>query len=791
MPTIIHPESTETTEVSPTGVSSAPETEAERLDLPVTGMTCAACANRIERVLNRQPGIQQANVNFATSRATVAYDPDRTSVPQIAQVVEDAGYGVVLPKPAETVVEHTPEGATDDDARVEDEIEKAHAAEYADLRRRFIVAVVFALPVLVLAMSHGRLHFQGMEALQLLLTAPVVLYSGALFYRNAWAALKHRAADMNTLIAVGTGAAFAYSTLATLFPSLFTSASNHQAHTEAAMGAPVYFEAAAVIIALVLLGRLLEARAKGRAGEAIRRLIGLQPKTARVLRDGRETDIPLAEVRVGDTILVRPGEKVAVDGVITDGASALDESLLTGESMPVEKQVGDTVYGATLNTTGAFRFRATHIGKDTALAQIVRLVREAQGNKAPIARLADVISGIFTPVVLGIAAVTFIAWFLLGPAESRLSLALMNAVAVLIIACPCALGLATPTAILVGTGKGAEKGILIKGGAALERAGAVTTVVLDKTGTVTQGRPALTDLLTIRTVSEAELLHLAASAERGSEHPLGAALVRAAEERSLALADATHFRALAGHGIEATVEGHTILLGNTRLMTERGISVDALISQAEALAAAGKTPLYAALDGALAGLLAVADPVKTESLEAIASLQRLGMEVLLLTGDNRRTAEAVAKQVGVDRVLAEVLPEGKAAEIERLQSEGKTVAMVGDGINDAPALARADIGIAIGTGADVAIEAADITLIRADLRGVVTAIALSRATLRTIRQNLFWAFVYNTVGIPVAAGLLYPWTGWLLSPILASAAMSLSSVSVIANSLRLRGFQTG
>jgi Cu+-exporting ATPase len=763
--------------------------EVQQCELPVTGMTCAACANRIEKVLNRQSGIENATVNFATARATVTYNPHQTDVQQIAQTVEDAGYGVILPKTAqqESNTPSLPSSLTDDE-EVESEIEKAHTAEYNDTLRRFIVAAVLSVPVLILAMSHGLIDFPGMNGVQLLLTVPVVLYSGAGFYKSAWAAFRHRSADMNTLIAVGTGTAFAYSTLATLFPDLFTSAAHATGKHTSEHSIPVYFEAASVIIALVLLGRLLEARAKGRTNEAIRKLMGLQARTARILRNGQEMDVPIAEVQVGDTVFVRPGEKIAVDGVILEGTSAVDESMLTGESLPVEKQPGDSVFGATINTTGAFRFRANKVGKDTALAQIVRLVKEAQGSKAPIARLADVISGIFTPAILIIAVITFVAWYILGPVESRLTLALVNFVSVLIIACPCALGLATPTAILVGTGKGAENGILIKGGAALEQAHRIQTVVLDKTGTITQGKPALTDIVSAGETTEEELLRLIASAERGSEHPLGEAIVRAAQERGTLLSYPTHFQAFAGHGIEATVDGKSVLLGNAKWMQERGIPMEALLASAEPFARVGKTPMFATIEGVPAGVVAVADPIKPHSREAIATLKDLGIEVVMLTGDNQYTAEAIATQVGVDHVLAEVLPAEKSAEIRRLQAAGKVVAMVGDGINDAPALAQADVGIAIGTGTDVAIEASDITLIRGDLREVATAIALSQATIRTVQQNLFWAFIYNIVGIPLAAGLLYPWTGWLLSPIIASIAMSLSSVSVVTNSLRLRGF---
>ncbi len=626
-----------------------------------------------------------------------------------------------------------------------------------------------------------------------------MFYSGWQFYRGAWAALKHRSADMNTLIAVGTGAAYLYSVAATLFPGFFAGATGqdpmgmagHAGHgATAAPSAPVYFEAASVIIALILLGRLLESRAKGQTGEAIRRLMGLQAKTARVVRQGRERDVPVEEVEPGDVVLVRPGEKVPVDGVVLDGASAVDESMLTGESLPVEKKAGDEVFGATLNKTGAFRFTATKVGKDTALQQIVKLVQDAQGQKAPIARLADVISGIFTPIVLSIAVATFVLWYVLAPTEVRFTLALVNFVAVLIIACPCALGLATPTAILVGTGKGAENGVLVKGGEALETAHKLQTIVLDKTGTITEGRPALTDVVAAPGMAEDELLRLAASAEFGSEHPLGEAIVRGAQERNLSLGGATSFRALAGHGIEAEVEGKRLLLGNAKLMREQNVALAGSEERAGALAENGKTPMYVAVDGRLAGLLAVADPVKPESKAAIAALKRQGLEVVMMTGDNQKTADAVAREVGVDRVLAEVLPEGKATEVRRLQEEEKrVVGMVGDGINDAPALAQADVGIAIGTGTDVAMEASDITLLKGDLRDVVTAIALSKATLRTVKQNLFWAFLYNTIGIPVAAGLLYPMTGWLLSPIIASLAMSLSSVSVVTNSLRLRGFK--
>jgi Cu+-exporting ATPase len=677
------------------------------------------------------------------------------------------------------------------DGSAADSLEAAHAAEYAALQRRFWVAAILSLPVLVMAMSHGRipwLNFPGAAWVQLLLATPVVFYCGAQFYRGAWAAFRHRAADMNTLIAVGTGTAYLYSVAATVFPGFFARAQG-DGMGGMGMAAPVYYEAASVIIALLLLGRMLESRAKGRTSDAIRRLVALQPRTARVVRDGAEADVPVDEVVAGDEVIVRPGEKVPVDGVVTAGESAVDESMLTGESLPVEKAVGSEVFGATMNRAGSFRFRATRVGRETALQQIVKLVQDAQGSRAPIARLADVVSGIFTPVVICIAIATFVAWFILAPPEVRFILALVSFVSVLIIACPCALGLATPTAIMVGTGRGAEHGVLIKGGESLETAHRLDTIVLDKTGTLTRGQPELTDVIPAAGFAEGELLRLAAAAERGSEHPLGEAIVRGAASRGVALAEASRFGALAGHGIEAAVDGRAVLIGNAKLLRERGVDVTASEESAARLAELGKTPVFVSVDGAFAGTLAVADTLKPEAREAVAALRKMGLQVLMITGDARRTAEAVAREAGIDRVLAEVLPEGKAGEVKRLQDSGRRVAMVGDGINDAPALAQADVGIAIGTGTDVAIEASDVTLVRGDLRGVVTAIALSRATIRTVRQNLFWAFVYNVIGIPLAAGALYPLTGWLLSPVIASAAMSLSSVSVVTNSLRLKRFR--
>ncbi len=824
----------------------------ERVDLPITGMTCAACANRIEKKLNKQKGVEKASVNFSTSKATVNFDATKTSISDLIQTVKDVGYdtagtnkiefvvddsarpsgsGVQLENHLKKVrgvikadfnlaservsVEYLPNAADTKQIRAavedfgyrvrevsgsgesaEDSLEHAHAEEYAELKRKFWIAAVLSLPILVIVMSHGRIelfNFPGVNWLQFALATPVVFYSGWQFYRGAWAAFRHRAADMNTLIAVGTGTAYIYSVLATIFPSFFVSAVGQTMNMpgmKSVPSVPVYFEAASVIIALIVLGRMLEARAKGQTGAAIKKLIGLQAKTARVIRDGKELEIETEEVVPGDIVLVRPGEKIPVDGVLVEGSSAVDESMLTGESLPVEKKSGDDIFGATINKTGAFSFKATKVGKDTALQQIVKLVQDAQGSKPPIAKLADTISGIFTPIVICISIATFVVWFVAASPEVRFTMALVNFVSVLIIACPCALGLATPTAIMVGTGKGAENGILIKGGDSLETAHKLNTIVLDKTGTITRGEPSLTDVVTAEGFTENDFLQIVASAEKQSEHPLAAAIVSGAEARNLQFEKVENFNALEGRGIEAKVSGKDLLLGNLRLMNERNITLNDAPETVEKLASEGKTPMFAAIDGKFAGIVAVADTIKPESVEAIRTLQNLGLEVVMMTGDNKRTAEAVAAEVGIKRVLAEVLPEGKSGEIKRLQAEKKLVGMVGDGINDAPALAQADVGIAIGTGTDVAIEASDITLIKGDLRGVATAIALSKATIATVKQNLFWAFIYNVIGIPIAAGLLYPLTGWLLSPIIASAAMSLSSVSVVANSLRLRSFKS-
>ena len=624
----------------------------------------------------------------------------------------------------------------------------------------------------------------------LALATPVQFWAGRRFYRGAWGALRHRSADINTLVVVGTSAAYLYGAVVALAPQLFAGR----------MGANVYFDTSAIIVTLILLGRLLEARARGRTGEAIKRLAGLGAKTARVVRDGEESDVPVEDMQVGDVVVVRPGEKVPVDGRILSGESAVDESMITGESVPATKRKGDEVIGATINTSGSFRFEATKVGKDTALHQIMRMVEEAQGTKAPIQRLADRISAVFVPAVIGVAAATFVVWLLFGP-EPALTFALLNTVAVLIIACPCAMGLATPTSIMVGTGKGAESGILIKGGEALEGAYRLDTVVLDKTGTLTRGTPELTDVVVGDGIREEELLRLVASAERVSEHPLGEAIVRGAKDLCLPLAEVDEFEAVSGGGISARVEGRGVLVGSHRFLSEAGVPEDGLVAKGEELAREGKTPVFVAVDGEPAGLVAVADVVREESREAVERLHEMGLEVAMITGDNRRTAEAIARELGIDRVLAEVLPQDKATEVKRLQSEGERVAMVGDGINDAPALAQADVGIAIGTGTDVAMEAADLTLISGDVRGVTRAIGLSKATVRNIKQNLFWAFAYNVVLIPVAAGVLYPFFAGgtvpealrpflgeygFLNPVLAAAAMALSSVTVVSNALRLR-----
>ncbi|NOZ05018.1 MAG: heavy metal translocating P-type ATPase [Chloroflexi bacterium] len=745
-----------------------------RTQIGIKDLRCASCVTFIEEALQATPGVLKASVNVATQRADVEYVPGVATLATLRQAVESTGYKTVA-----LVAEEPPEDAE----------RAARQAEYRDLRNRFVTASVLA--TIVLLLTFGK-FIPGLKAIptqinlivMFALTTPVLFWAGSRFFIGAWSAFRHRTADMNTLIALGTGAAYLYSTVATFLPFLLPEGLRE-----------VYFDTTAIIIALILLGQVLEARAKGETNEAIRKLMGLQPKTARVVRNGEEIDIPIEEMLVGDIVIVRPGEKVPVDGIVVEGRSTLDESMITGESLPVSKEAGDEVIGATINKTGSFRFQATKVGKDTALSQIIQLVQQAQGTKAPIQRLADVISSYFVPVVMLIAIWSFAVWFVFGPQPPLLH-ALVTAVTVLIIACPCALGLATPTSIMVGTGKGAENGILIRSAEALETAHKLDAIVLDKTGTITKGKPELTDVIVSRSEPadgnldlETELLKVAASVEKASEHPLAQAIVDGAKAQGITLVDPTDFEAIPGHGVRAMVEGHTIVLGNPKMMEQIGASLNGLETQGQALADDGKTPMYVAVDGQAAGIIAVADTVKEDSLQAIAHLKKLGLEVVMITGDNRRTAEAIARQVGVDRVLAEVLPEDKARNVQMLQQEGKTVAMVGDGINDAPALAQADVGLAIGTGTDVAIEASDITLIKGSLTGVAIAIELSKATMRNIKQNLFGSFIYNTLGVPIAAGLLYPFFGILLSPIIASAAMAMSSVTVVSNALRLRGFK--
>ncbi len=831
-------------------------------------MTCASCVAHVEHGLKETQGVSKAVVNLATERATVQYDPAAATVPDIVWHVQDAGYDVITDKldlplravqdaaRVQAALEGTPgvlkanvsaaaasveiipgavtlgelraamEGAgaqlAEDaqGANAVDTVDREAQARQRELQREqrdLLIGLAFTLPLFAFAMTRDILHgvllrhdilpwlFENQYAdwAMLALAAPVYFYVGRNYHRGAWNAIKHRAPNMDLLISLGTSAAFWYS-VAILVAGAFSFY----------LGDHVYFETAAVIITLIKVGKYLEARAKGKTSAAIKQLMNLAPKTARVRRGGSESEIAVDAVRVGDVLVVRPGERVPVDGVVLTGASSVDESMLTGESIPVEKNIGDKVLGGTMNKTGAFTFEARKVGKETALAQIVKLVEDAQTSRAPIQKLADQISAIFVPVVLVIALATFVLWWALNPSPAAFTIALSNAIAVLIIACPCALGLATPTAIMVSTGKGAELGVLIRSGEALETAHKVNAMILDKTGTLTQGKPAVTDVetsdfgllmpdLAYRTANavrvenpkpkninqESELLRFAAAAEKFSEHPLGQAIVEYANAQGLAIPPAVDFAALAGHGIRANVDGRIVIIGNNKLFVDEKISTAALDKTARKLADAGKTPMFVAVDGQATGIIAVADTLKPEAHDAIAALEKMAIEVYMLTGDNRRTASAIAKQLGVQNFFAEALPEHKEQKVRELQAQDKRVAMVGDGINDAPALAAADVGIALGAGTDVAMEAADITLMRGDLRGVVTAIQLSRATIRTIYGNYFWAFAYNVLGIPIAAGLLYPTFGILLSPVIAAAAMAFSSVFVVTNSLRLKNFK--
>ena len=747
------------------------ESEGEVCLLPIAGMTCASCVRRVERALSDVDGVSQAAVNFATERATVTYDPARTDPAALARAVEAAGYSVPVAR-QETPTERADEG------------EAAEERERKALYRDFFVAMTLTIPLLVLGMSHGAIP--GADgplgrALQLVLASVVVLGPGRRFFRLAWIAAKHRTSDMNTLVAMGTGAAFAYSFVAVVAPQLFP-------HAEHGAVPHVYFEAAGAILTFVLLGKVLEGRAKKRLSDAVRGLVALQPSSARRLgREGVE-EVPVTALALDDLVLVRPGERLPADGQVMRGSSAVDESMLTGESLPVDKEAGDPVFGGTLNQSGSLTVRVGSLGADSALARIVEAVRQAQGSKAPIARLADVVSAYFVPAVLVVAAATFGVWLFLDPTATGLATAVERFVAVLVIACPCALGLATPAAIAVGTGRGAELGVLVRGGAVLEAASRVDTVLLDKTGTLTEGQPRLTDVIGVEGFDAAELLALVASVESESEHPIARALVQGARDRGARVVSPVGFASRPGLGVEAEVSGRRGRVGTADWLALAGVETADLEAAAEALAAGGRTPSFVAVDGALAGMVAVADRPSASASGVVSALRSMGIDVAMLTGDREGTARAVAAELGIERVIAGVKPEGKAAVVAEERRLGRRVAMVGDGVNDAPALAGADVGVALGSGADVAVAAADIALASGGLAKLPTALRLARATLRTIRQNLFWAFIYNLVGIPIAAGLFYGWTGWLLSPVLASAAMSLSSVSVLLSSLRLRRF---
>lgn len=825
-----------------TGVTAGPGVR--KVEIPIVGLNCSHCAETIQEALEQVPGVERAIVKMVGEKAIVHYDPARVDTGALVRAIEASGYragvasmrlriqgiycagcidqieaalratpgvlsAVLNPASEEVRVEYLP-GLVDlralgaavesvgpyrlvpateaSDVSLAKE-ESDQDREYRALMRKWwfgavvsaftmIFSYPWLFPYLRDLLPRGSQELRYVWMVMGAATLAVLAYSGNQFFLGMWESLKHRQANMHTLIAIGTGVAWIYSTIALLFPQFFPREEFRE----------VYYDVTAVVTALVVLGLAMEIKAKGRTSEAIKKLIGLQAKTARVIRNGQEVDIPVEEVLVGDTVVVRPGEKIPVDGVIIEGSSSVDESMITGESIPVEKQVGDEVIGATINKTGTFKFRATKVGKDTALANIIRMVQDAQATKVPIQRIVDVVSSYFTPAVIIIAILGFIVWYNFGPPPA-LTYALIVAVTTLIIACPCALGMATPMSLTTGIGLGAQNGILIRGGEALQMAKQLTTIVLDKTGTITHGKPALTDVVVVNGFSEDEVVRLAASVEKASEHPLAQAIVEGAQARGLSLSDVLEFQAIPGHGVQGTVDGRRVLLGNRKLMRDREVEVGDLGRLAEALADHGKTPMYIAVDGRAAGVIAVADTVKEDSARAIAALKRMGIEVVMITGDNRRTAEAIARQVGIERVLAEVLPQEKAREVQKLQLEGKRVGMVGDGINDAPALAQADVGFAIGTGTDVAIEASDITLVGGSLRGVVMAIQISRATMRNVYQNLLGAFIYNALGIPIALGLLYPIFGILLSPILAAAAMSFSSVTVISNANRLKRFR--
>lgn len=764
--------------VEKAGYGIIKEESNKKIDMKIDGMTCAACAKAVERVVKKLDGVESISVNIATDKANIDYNPSKVKLSQIKAAIEKAGY-----KPIEEV-----KNKVDVD---EDKLRKEK--EMNTLFIKFIVAIVFAVPLFYIAMGpmiikpigpwplpeilNPMTNTLNYALVQLILVIPVMI-AGYKFYINGFKALFSLSPNMDSLVAIGTLAAFLY--------SLYTTVQIANGQIQGMHHHQLYYESAGIIIALILLGKYLESKSKGKTSEAIKKLMGLQPKTAIVIVDGKEIETPIEEVGIGDIILVKPGTKIPVDGVVIEGYTSVDESMLTGESIPVEKNIGSKVTGASINKNGVIKFKAEKIGGDTALAQIIKLVEDAQGTKAPIAKLADTVSGYFVPIVIAIAIVSSLLWFLVGGKDIVFVLTIF--ISILVIACPCALGLATPTAIMVGTGKGAENGILIKGGEALESAHKVNTVIFDKTGTITEGKPKVTDVV-LNNVEEEYLIKIASSAEKGSEHPLGEAIVRYGEEKNIQIEKVDNFKAIPGAGIQVTINNENILLGNRKLMNDNNINLKDLEEKSNILASQGKTPMYIAVDGNLSGIIAVADVVKESSKKAIDILHNMGIKVAMVTGDNVKTANAIASQVGIDMVLAEVLPEDKSKEVEKLQNQGKFVAMVGDGINDAPALAKADIGIAIGSGTDVAIESADIVLMKSDLMDVPTAIKLSNETIKNIKQNLFWAFGYNTIGIPVAAGLLYIFGGPLLNPMIAAAAMSLSSVSVVSNALRLKNFK--